>query len=91
MPVHVWRIARQLSISERTLNIRFKAETGISVGAFLHRERIACVKRLLEETDLPIAEVALVAGYASERSLYRAWKRETDLTPGEYRSKSRES
>ena len=42
-------------------------------------------KQLLIETDLPIAEVARLAGYSAQKSLFAAIKTDADVTPAKYR------
>jgi AraC-like DNA-binding protein len=39
----------------------------------------------LGETDEPIAQIALDAGFADQSHLTRAFKQHTGLTPAEYR------
>jgi transcriptional regulator GlxA family with amidase domain len=47
--------------------------------------RISHASNVLVETDKPISEVALDAGYADQSSFTRQFRRSTGLAPSEYR------
>jgi AraC family transcriptional regulator len=79
---------------------RLAAECGLSVAAFArafcahfgeppHRyvvgRRIERAKYLLSATDLPIVEVALATGFASQSHLATAFRRQVGLTPAQFR------
>jgi AraC-like DNA-binding protein len=85
IPPRVWKIARRLKVSERTLAIRFRQEESVTLDRYLIEKQIACARQLLETTDLANVVIALRAGFGNERSFYRAFKRESGTTPGEYR------
>ena len=51
--------------------------------------RIGHVRKWLAESDLPIADLALRAGYADQSALTRAMQRLTGLTPAAYRRQTR--
>jgi len=46
---------------------------------------------LLESTDNSVAEIAVEVGYGSEATFNRAFKREFDCPPAQYRRKQRRS
>jgi transcriptional regulator GlxA family with amidase domain len=52
---------------------------------YLARWRLQLAARLLQTTRKNVLEVALDAGYNSEASFNRAFKRELGLPPGQYR------
>ena len=58
-----------------------RSEWGLSPQAWLAERRISHVRKWLAESDLPIAELALRAGYADQSALTRAMQRLTGLTP----------
>ena len=60
-------LAHRLGIGERHLNRLFMRELGATPRALARMQRIATAKRLLDDTDLPISDVALCAGYGSLR------------------------
>ena len=52
--------------------------------------QIARVKQLLTETELPLEQLAPLAGYDYKERLSAVFKRETGETPGQYRRHIRE-
>ena len=55
---------------------------------WLVRERVAIARELLEaQTPLPMARVAQMAGFGSEESLRRHFRRIALTSPGAYRKK----
>lgn len=67
---------------------RFKAETGVTPGAYLRRARFEEAKRLLEETDLPIAEIAYRCGFCSQSHMTVVFGVEGQMTPKKHRDRS---
>lgn len=63
----------------------FKNELGKSVCQKLTDIKIRNAKVLLSETQQPIAQVALTAGFESVEYFHRKFKQVTGYTPGEYR------
>lgn len=82
--------AAAAGLSERQLTRLFKQGLGCTPGAFAARTRIRRARNLLEETGLPIGEIALACGYAGQAEFARAWRRETGSSPLEHRRRSRE-
>ena len=59
----------------------FRQNTGSSPYAYVIAQRVARAKRLLETTDLPIARVAIDAGFADQAHLTRMLRRHLGATP----------
>jgi AraC family transcriptional regulator of adaptative response / DNA-3-methyladenine glycosylase II len=57
----------------------------LTPAEFLAETRVEAAKRLLAGTDLPVAEVAFQAGYASLTAFHQNFKRLTGQTPAVYR------
>lgn len=72
-------------MSVRTFSRRFRAETGLSPGAWLIRERLRHARHLLETTDLPVDRVADAAGLGSAASLRQHMRAELGVAPMAYR------
>ena len=49
-------------------------------------KRMEQAKKLLTETDLPISEISLLAGYAEVNSFIKTFKNIESVTPAAYRS-----
>ena len=78
-------MAQRAAMSERTLQRQFQDATGFTPIEWVTRERIALVKDMLETTAIPLAQMAEKAGFGSEESLRRHFRRLTSTTPAAYR------
>ena len=56
---------------------------------YLRRRRIEQARRALLETDRPLGEIALDAGFCDQSHFTRAFRRATGATPGAYRAARR--
>jgi transcriptional regulator GlxA family with amidase domain len=81
----VQRLARHAKMSARTFNRRFREETGQSPGAWVRSRRIDRARELLESRDLPIDEVARLAGLGSGGNLRHHLRRGVGMSPSSYR------
>ncbi|MYM85804.1 transcriptional regulator FtrA [Rugamonas sp. FT82W] len=84
-PHTVDSMAARAAMSPRTLQRQFQQATGFGPVEWLIRERIALVKDMLEEPDLPLARIAERAGFGSEESLRHHFRRLAATTPAAYR------
>ena len=55
-------------------------------STYLRRKQIDCAKRLLTQTDLTMNVIAYKCGFGTRTTFFRAFKRETGMTPREYRA-----
>jgi AraC-like DNA-binding protein len=78
-------IVRQLPMTRRTLERRFRRCQGHSIGAEITRCRIERAKHLLINTTLPIKHIALAVGYAGADRLAKAFQQATHQTPTQFR------
>ena len=65
---------------------QFKLATGLAPHQYLTRRRIEWAKRLLSESALPLAAVALDCGFCHQEHLTRVFRRLCGTTPGAYRA-----
>ena len=77
-------MARRLHVSERTLQRRLQ-QCETSFQALLEAARRDEALRLLGDERLALTEVAWMTGYADMSTFYRAFRRWTGKTPGDYR------
>lgn len=82
-------ILERISVSRRSLEIRFKKAIGHSVEQEIINSRITRAKQLLSDTSLPITQVALNSGYQSSTGFSVAFRKETGMSPREYRKQIR--
>ena len=85
------RWPRHAAVSPRTFARRFREETGTTPLQWLLAQRVLEARRLLEETDLPVDEIAWRAGFGTAASLRDHFRRATATTPTAYRRSFRTS
>lgn len=78
-------LAQQISFSTYYFARLFHRATGESPHQFVLRQRIERAQRLIQETDMPLALIALETGFANQSHLGRVFKRQLGLTPHTYR------
>ncbi|HZR43879.1 MAG TPA: helix-turn-helix domain-containing protein, partial [Ktedonobacteraceae bacterium] len=78
-------LAQQIGFSAYHFARLFRQATGESPHQFVLRQRIERAQRLLAETDVPLAHVALECGFANQSHLSLVFKRHLGLTPRAYR------
>jgi AraC family transcriptional regulator, transcriptional activator FtrA len=84
-PLTVEAMARHANVSPRTFARRFREETGTTPLQWLLARRVLEARRLLEESELPVEEVAAAAGFGNAASLRDHFRRATATTPTAYR------
>ncbi|MFD0202954.1 MULTISPECIES: helix-turn-helix transcriptional regulator [Saccharothrix] len=67
----------------------FKAATGTSPHRYVTQRRVERAAELLARTDLPIAEIALRVGLASQSRLTTVFRTAIGATPHTYRTTHR--
>ena len=77
--------AAELGMSRRRFTQLFREATGASWSNYLARLRIDYACQLLRESQRTIAAVAFECGFEDLSSFYRAFKRQTGLTPHAWR------
>lgn len=80
------QIARQLNMSDRTLQRRLAAEH-TTFDALLDEIRHQLALRYLADPTIAVSEVAYLLGYAEPSPFHRAFRRWTGATPGEIRQR----
>lgn len=78
-------MAQQAGVSPSYFRLTFREYYGTSPQEYLQKRRMEGVKRTLCETHAPLKEIALAAGYSEPAAFHRAFRRETGMTPAQYR------
>jgi len=78
-------IAAQAATSTRTLNRRFREQTGTTPLRWLQRSRIRRAQRLLETTSYPVERIASEVGFGSPTSFRDLFKNLVGTSPRDYR------
>lgn len=79
------RFANELFLNTSYLSSLFKKETGMTLTDYVNQNRINTAKRLLKSTTLSIQAVAASVGIPDIHYFTRLFRRETGLSPREYR------
>ncbi|MEU7282863.1 AraC family transcriptional regulator [Streptomyces sp. NPDC045431] len=77
--------ARRIGVTSGYLAEAVKAATGRTPGQLLREARTHEAKRLLARTDLTVRQVALRVGMADPAYFCRFFRRETGVSPGDFR------
>ena len=78
-------IAKIIGLNYTTFRIEFKEYTGFSPKSYIEGLRINQAKALLKDTDLSSKEIAYQVGYNSPYYFCLSFKKNTGMTPSEYR------
>lgn len=84
-PVTLEQVCLEAGFSASYFSTLFKKETGENFVHFLARTRVERAKELLAQTSLPVSEICTQVGYSDLKYFAQIFKRETGLTPGQYR------
>lgn len=82
-------IAQHAQLSPRTLLRRFHDETGVTPIVWLTRRRVALAQELLEQTALPVEEVAHRVGLSGATLLRHHFQAQVGVSPSQYRRQFR--
>ena len=90
-PLSIRDVARRIGCSQRRLETLVQAELDRTPQALYRRLRLNLARRLSEETDQSIAEIASRCGYENASAMTRAFKAEFGQTPTGFRNTLRDS
>lgn len=84
-PLDVETLARRALMSPRTFARRFREELGTTPHAWVTAQRLRRAEELLEESDLPVEQVAASVGFGNAATLRHHLGRSRGLSPQQYR------
>jgi AraC family transcriptional regulator, regulatory protein of adaptative response / DNA-3-methyladenine glycosylase II len=84
-------LGARLGVSARHLRRLFVQHLGVTPGGLARSARTHFARRLLDDTDLTVLEIAHAAGFGSVRQLNRACRDVFRMAPRELRSRRRRS
>lgn len=88
-PLTLAGLAQQQHLSQRSLVRKFRQATGMSVFDWINQERVSQAKALLETTDHPVGDIAVMVGFQTPETLRRNFDRHVGTTAGAYRAEFR--
>ena len=65
----------------------FTRTIGLTPHAYLIEVRLQAARRLIEQSELPLASIALDAGFAHQSHMGSAFRKHLAMTPSQYRSR----
>lgn len=80
------QLAGKVNLSRSKFIEAFKAVHGQNPGQYLLKQRIEKAMKLLKDSDLPLKKIAATVGYDDVSAFVRAFKRETSVSPIQYRN-----
>ncbi len=86
----VGEFAARVGVGARHLDRLFLQHVGASPLAVAHTRRLHFAKRLIDESDLPMTQIALAAGFGSLRRFNDAFRKAYRRAPRELRRERRE-
>ena len=86
-PITVEDVAKELTLSRRQIERRFRAALGRSILDEIQRCRVDRARQLLVETELTLPQIATASGFASASYFSVVFSKSQEMTPGEYRSR----
>jgi AraC family transcriptional regulator len=79
------QLAALVGLSKYHFHRSFKKAIGVSPSCYHTQLRMELARKLLRETNKSVVEVAFEIGYASASHFAQLFRRQTGLSPGEYR------
>ena len=84
-PLPLADLAQLVGVSARHLNRQFNTALGCSAGAFYRNLRLEKSRELLRQTDLPVLEIALAAGFSGAAHFAAAYGKRFGEAPSRHR------
>jgi AraC family transcriptional regulator len=93
--ISLQEVAASVQLSTGHFATAFKQSLGVAPHAWLRRQRIEQAsrqrieqaKRLCRDPNLDLTQIAIIVGYANQSSFGVAFKRETGLSPMQWRAR----
>jgi transcriptional regulator GlxA family with amidase domain len=85
--LRVEHLAERAGMSPRTFARVYRDRTGMTPAKVVTALRVEAARRLLEETALPVGQVALRCGFGEEERMRRAFLHRLGVAPGRYRQR----
>lgn len=86
VPLSVIAVARRVGQTQRRIEQAFRRELGATPRTVYRRLRLLEARKMVDQTDLRVAEIAVRCGYASPAAMTRAFAAEFSQTPRALRS-----
>ena len=88
-PLQSEELQRVSGLGQRQLNRRFREATGVTPVQYLMRLRCLYAKEWLKSSNMTVAEIAQLCGFADASHCGRVFRQWHDCAPGQYRQRVR--
>lgn len=78
-------LAQLVDMNRTYLSTFFRSHAGISFYEYLTRKRLAYAAHLLNNTDMPVLEIAMESGFPDAKALSASFRHYFNCSPGQYR------
>ncbi|TDR52959.1 AraC family transcriptional regulator [Halomonas ventosae] len=78
-------LAAEACLSEAHFRERFRQRTGLSPWQYVMRRRLECARQMLQQSQLPLSEIAALTGFTSQSALSRACRQAFGHPPSQLR------
>jgi AraC family transcriptional regulator len=79
------KIAGEIGVHPKYLATEFRQRFHLTIGEYIRRLRIEYACRQIANSDAPLVDIALSAGFYNQSHFARTFKNLTGFTPGQYR------
>lgn len=86
-PLTVHVISESIGVSPRQLERLFRNHVGVSPSVYARRLRLEHARELLQNTDMPLVEIAIAVGFGGYSQFQKAYRKYIGRNPAEYRSR----
>lgn len=83
--IYLKEFGAQFHLSEKYISRYFKEHFHITLSQYVNHLRLEHARQLLQETALPITEVAMQSGYQNVSYFIRSFKKTYEMSPLKYR------
>lgn len=88
-PMSVKQLALSVGLSERSLLRRFRRALDLTPQQYYRALRLDAARRLLDNSDLSVTEVAIACGFESRGAFSRAYRKTFGVSPSRHRIQMR--
>lgn len=82
------KFGEQFHLSEKYISQFFKKHFHITLSQYITYLRLEHAKQLLQDTDIPVTEIAMQSGYQNVSYFIRSFKKTYEVSPLKYRKSS---
>jgi len=87
-PIGMSDVVEAVHVSRSVLLPRFKTVVGRTIHAEIQRIQVARARTLITSTDLPLKQIATMAGFANVNYMTTIFRQHVGSTPGECRKRA---